>query len=112
MVEEYTFHNPDPYRRFCAMADKIERDPALLEIPLANIARWLGAGGHEDSRHRLEQWRGMIHEAQRSPEGMAALLALLRDDSEEARHFKGWSPMMGILTKAERRALTTCVYAH
>ena len=52
MVEEYTFHNPDSYRRFCAMADKIGRDPALLEIPLANIARWLAAGNH-DCIHRL-----------------------------------------------------------
>ena len=111
MVEEYTFHNPDPYRKFCAVADKIARDPALLEIPLANIARWLAAGNH-DCIHRLGQWRELIEAAQRSPEGMAALLALLRDDSEDARFFKGFSPMAGILTKAERRALTTCVYAH
>jgi hypothetical protein len=71
------------YQRFCLMADKIEADPALLRIPLDNIARWL-AQGHW-AKTQLATWRGWIEEAQTSPAGMARLLALLRDDSEEAR---------------------------
>ncbi|MFN0075254.1 MAG: hypothetical protein ACKVY0_02145, partial [Prosthecobacter sp.] len=30
--------------RYRLMADKIAADPTLLEIPLANIARWLAQG--------------------------------------------------------------------
>jgi hypothetical protein len=37
------------------VANKIERDPALLRVPLENIDRWL-ANGHT-APHRLEQWR-------------------------------------------------------
>ena len=36
-------------------ADKLERDPSLLRIPLENIDRWI-ANGHT-APHRLEQWR-------------------------------------------------------
>ena len=49
------------------VADKIERDPALLRVPLENIDRWL-ANGHT-APHRLEQWRQIILRAQESPEG-------------------------------------------
>ena len=45
-----------------AIADKIEAHPDLLEIPLANIARWL-AKDHS-APHRLEQWRQIILEAE------------------------------------------------
>ena len=44
------------------VADKLERDPALLRIPLENIDRWL-ANGHT-APHRLEQWRRIILRAQ------------------------------------------------
>jgi hypothetical protein len=40
------------------VADKLERDPSLLRIPLENIDRWL-AHGHT-APHRLEQWRQII----------------------------------------------------
>ena len=90
--------------RFRLMADKIEADPALLEIPLANIARWL-AQGHSAAA-RLEQWRAIILEAKSSAAGMAKLLALLRDQSWEALLFKGYSPFPGILSEAELETLS------
>lgn len=43
--------------RFRLMADKIEADPTLLEISLANIARWLGYG--HSARTRLDGCRTM-----------------------------------------------------
>jgi hypothetical protein len=89
------------WKRFCLIADKIEADPSLLRIPLDNIDRWLG-NGHWAKRE-LTQWREWIVHAQSSPEGMTRLLDLLRDDSEEARDWKGFSPFPGVLTKEERR---------
>ena len=99
------YHDPTgdqlAFRKFCGIADKIEADPALLKIPLANIDRWLG-NGHWAKRE-LAQWRTWIEDAQCSPEGLRRLLVLLRYDSEESRDWKGFSPFPGILTKAERQ---------
>lgn len=98
------------------VADKLERaEPAareaLLRIPLDNLERWL-AHGHT-APHRLEQWRQILLRARQSPEGFAALLALLRDGGEEAIHLKSFDPFPGVLTTLERRSLLLqCAYAH
>lgn len=90
--------------RYRLMADKIEADPTLLEIPLANIARWLGQG--HSAVKRLEGWRSMIQEAQTSREGMDKLLFILRDEEWESMMWKGFSPFPGILTKEELQRLS------
>ena len=89
------------FRQFCRIADKIKADPDLLEIPLANIDRWLG-NGHWAKRE-LAQWRTWIEDARSSPHGLQSLLDLLRDDGEASRDWKGFSPFPGIFTKAERQ---------
>lgn len=96
---------------FQLTADKIERDPALLETVLENIDRWLKAGS--TGRRQLLEWRGLIVSAQRSPEGLQVLIALLRDDSPEAGYRKEFSPFAGILTTAERRPfIEQCAFTH
>lgn len=90
--------------RFRLVADKIEADPALLEIPLANIDRWLLVS--QSSAKRLEQWRGIILEAKASATGMQKLLALLRDQSAEAVFLKEFAPFPGVLNLEERRSLS------
>lgn len=85
--------------RYRLIADKIEADPTLLEIPLANIARWLG-NGHSAVK-RLEGWRRMILDAKASREGMEKLLFILRDQDWESVMWKGYSPFPGILNKSE-----------
>jgi len=106
---ELTFSNDASFARFRAIADKIEADPALLRIPLENIERWIANGS--DAVHRLEEWRGIILAAQQSAEGMAALLSLLRDNREEARHLKSYAPFPGVLTTQERDHLS-CGFSH
>ena len=86
---------------FRCIADKIERDPSLLDIALTNIARWL-ARGHS-SVTRLEGWRTMLLEAKAASAGMTKLLALLRDQSWEAVMWKEFAPFPGILTETERQ---------
>ena len=90
--------------RWRLIADKIEADPGLLDIPLGNIARWLN-NGHSAVK-RLTGWREIIREAQRCPEGMAKLLTLLRDEEWEAMMWKGFSPFPGILNKEELSRLS------
>lgn len=85
-----------------ATADKLEAQPELLAIPLENIARWTAAGTHSAaSVQRLEQWRAWILEAQRDTQAFRRLMDLLRDDSEDARHWKSWSPFAGVLDRME-----------
>ena len=91
------------------VADKLEREPALLRIPLENIDRWI-AHGHT-APHRLEQWRQIILRAGQSPDGFRELLALLRDRSEATERLRDFAPFAGILTAAERRqAVSSCAY--
>jgi len=98
-------------RLHMAIATKIEADPSLLEIPLANIDRWL-AQDHS-AAHRLEHWRALILEARASAGGMRALLWILRDPGEDARHFRAFAPFAGVLTTRERREVRArCAYAH
>ncbi len=85
--------------RYRLIADKIETDPSLLDIPLANIARWL-ANGHSAVK-RLEGWRRMILDAKASQEGMDRLLFILRDQEWESVQWKDFSPFPGILTRIE-----------
>jgi hypothetical protein len=90
--------------RYRLIADKIEADPSLLDIPLANIARWL-ANGHTAIK-RLEGWRTMILDAKSSREGLEKLLFILRDQEWESVMWKGYSPFPGVLTKSERETLS------
>jgi hypothetical protein len=94
-----------------AIADKIERDPQLLDIPLGNIERWL-AQDHS-APHRLEQWRKIILEARADAEGLKRLLSILRDTGEKATHLKSFSPFAGVLTTRERRVIIQqCAWSH
>jgi hypothetical protein len=85
--------------RYRLIADKIEADPTLLDIPLANIARWLG-NGHSAVK-RLEGWRRMLLDAKESREGMEKLLFILRDQDWESVMWKDFSPFPGILSSSE-----------
>lgn len=90
-------------------ADKLERDPALLRVPLENIDRWL-ANGHP-APQRLEQWRQIVTRAPASPEGLRELLALLRDRGEGTERLREFAPFAGVLTAADRRgAAPVCAY--
>ena len=102
------FDKPGMFR---LIADKIAQDPALLQIGLDNIARWIANG--VDQQHRLRQWEGMIRAAQTSETGMEILLSALRDDSEQAAHLREFAPFDGVLTTLERRPfILRCAYQH
>ncbi|MBK8040066.1 MAG: hypothetical protein IPK22_23485 [Verrucomicrobiaceae bacterium] len=90
--------------RYRLIADKIEADPSLLEIPLANISRWLSQG--HSAVKRLEGWRSMLHDAQTSREGLQKVLDILRDEEWESMMWKGFSPFPGILNKEELARLS------
>ena len=91
------------------VADKLEREPALLRVPLENIDRWI-ANGHT-APQRLEEWRRIVLRARDSAEGFAELLGLLRGNDSAQERLKEFSPFAGVLTAAERRgAKPACAY--
>jgi len=101
----------DKLGMFRLIADKIERNPALLQIALGNIARWIANGA--DQQPRLRQWEGMIRQAQATKSGMVVLLAALREDSERAAHLREFAPFDGVLTTMERRPfILQCAFQH
>lgn len=108
--EDYVWLNPVIYQRWLFTADKIERQPELLEIPLKNIARWIAMGRLGDIRP-LIFWRDWIEKAMASPEHFAGLLAFLRDDGEFARQMKSCSPFPGVLTEEELDRFE-CAWTH
>jgi chaperone required for assembly of F1-ATPase len=60
--EDYVFLNPLIFQCDLFLADKIERQPELLEIPLKNIERWIAMDRLGDVRPLL-QWRELIERA-------------------------------------------------
>ena len=110
MRDDYDWQHPNEFKRWLFMADKLEREPALLEIPLGNIERWLAAGRHANVGPLL-WWRDVIRRAGESGQAMAELLAFLRDDGEEARRMKSCSPFPGVLTREERDRFR-CAWTH
>jgi hypothetical protein len=94
---------------YCYLADKFERDPTLLEIPLKTIERWIQRGTW--GVDKLREWEQLIHEAQKSREGMNSLSRVLRDDDEETRFFKGFDPFPAVLEQHEKRQFA-CASRH
>ena len=108
--EDYVWLNPLIHEKWLYTADKIERQPELLEIPLRNIERWIKMDRLGDVRP-LIQWREMIERAQASKEGFAELLAFLRDDGEYARYLKSCTPFPGVLDDEELDRFA-CAWTH
>ena len=98
-------------KMFHLIADKIESDPAWLQLGLDNIARWIANGSTQQGK--LREWERLILAARESKEGMEALLKALRDDGERADFFRNFTPFAGVLTTAEWRPLILeCSVSH
>lgn len=93
------------------IADKIEREPALVRTALQTVNVWLSEGRGPEPR--LREWHRVLSDAVDGREGLRRLLALLRDEGEPARRLKDFGPFPGLLTREERRAaILSCTYDH
>jgi hypothetical protein len=96
---------------FPALADKIERDPALIGEARRTLRRWMSE--HPPPAAGLRQWDRILAAAERDEAGRRALLDLLRDESEPARRLKDFAPLAGLLSREERRRVfLSCTYDH
>ena len=93
------------------VANKLEREPALLEVVRQNIIRWQGQG--HSAPQRLAEWEGLLAAAQRDAEGFQRLMQVLRGKDAQSVRLREFSPFAGILTREERRrARELCGYRH
>ncbi len=81
-----------------AVAEKIRRDPSLLQRAFENHARW------KESR---ETWPPCLREWEEILAGRNVddVLAILVEDSEDGRRRRQSSPFTGFLTPAERKEI-------
>ena len=78
-----------------AMAQKIEREPTLLDIPRENMERWR-ARWSDKPPPWWREWRALLQRPW--PE----IAALITEPSENAARLRQSSPFVGVLTDAER----------
>jgi len=82
-----------------AIADKIRHHPELLEIPKANLARWM-KDASEAVQPALQTWKTMIETWP-----LEQLLEFLTQEGERADELRQSSPFSGILTPTERNKI-------
>lgn len=80
------------------IAQKIEREPRLLDIARRNLQRW--AERHASAEPKwLTEWREILNRS------WPQIAALLTEQSEEAARLRQSTPFAGILTASERRRI-------
>ncbi|MEO6847715.1 MAG: hypothetical protein ABI443_09145 [Chthoniobacterales bacterium] len=82
------------------VADKLARNPALLERAQANLSRWLSARPDELA---LQEWQEILSRLQ-----LQDVIGLLRSGTEDAARLRQSSPFVGILSSDERHT----IFAH
>ncbi|MCL5966456.1 MAG: ribbon-helix-helix domain-containing protein [Deltaproteobacteria bacterium] len=77
-----------------AIADKVRRNPRLLDAARDNIRRWRRLGVDVSA---FAEWEAILDR------GLAETLRVLCDPSEEAARLRHSTPFTGVLTQKERR---------
>lgn len=79
----------------CKIAQKITRDPALLNKAKANLERWIAKSGDQQPEY-LREWKQILERPW--PE----IAELITGMSEDATRLRSSSPFAGVLTASER----------
>lgn len=82
----------------CRVAQKISRDPQLLDKAKENLNRWSAKSTGPRSRS-LREWDEILDRP------WPDIAALITDMSEEATRLRSSSPFVGILSPAEREQI-------
>jgi len=77
-----------------AIADKVRRNPRLLDAARENIRRWRRQGVDASA---FAEWEAIFDR------GLAETLRVMTDPSEEAARLRHSTPFTGVLTPEERR---------
>jgi hypothetical protein len=86
---------------YCAMADKIEVNPQLVERARDNLQRWIADGGYAECQVRaLLEWQPLL-----APMRLKELVAVMRDPGLDATRMRQSGPFAGVLSAPERKAI-------
>ena len=97
-VQQYSDHRILDARSLamhCKIAQKISRDPGLLDIARANLERWI-AKSSDPLPQYLHEWQEILKRPW--PE----IAEIITNMSEDATRLRSSSPFAGILTAEER----------
>lgn len=103
ILEDPHLFRPSRERLWRALAERVRRDPACLELPLENIERWMAHGRLQAAP--LLEWRRRLEGAQRSEVELAALVDWMDTPNHDSEPLKSCSPFPGLLSEAELAAL-------
>jgi hypothetical protein len=81
------------------IAAAIRRDPRVLRVARADLRRWMAADGKR-VRAVFQDWHAVLHRLT-----TREIAAFLCSDTPTARRLRQSSPLAGILTDPERRAI-------
>ena len=82
----------------CKIAQKISRDPTLLEIPRRNLERWTKRAGGHPPRYILE-WERILSQS------WPTVAEFITSGSEQAVRLRQSSPFAGVLSPRERKQI-------
>jgi hypothetical protein len=80
------------------MAQKIERDPKLLDVPRNNLKRWRMRWNQQPPAWH-DEWTGIMQRP------WSEIAAIITEPSEEGARLRQSSPFAGVLSSAERRRI-------
>ena len=83
-----------------AIAEKIRREPGLLEIARENLRRWLTAEPEATPSHARREWQRIL-----AFEDVPEIIRAMTDPSEEGHRRRQSTPFPDILSNEERRAI-------
>lgn len=99
----HRLHDARSLAMHTVIAQKIDRNPALLQVAHNNLRRWTEQRGSLPPA--LEEWRALLA----SP--WPRIAALLCEQSERAIRLRQSTPFAGVLTPTERRRIHDAIRA-
>lgn len=82
----------------CKIAQKISREPELLQVAIQNLARWSEKSAGEEPRYLLE-WKRVLDRP------WIEIAGLITSTSDEATRLRSSSPFAGVLDSKERKQI-------
>jgi hypothetical protein len=99
VFSSHRLHEARSLAMHAAIAHKIERDPALLEIARGNLHRWRRLDAHQPTPGWLKEWSAVLKKPW--PE----IASLMVEPSERAARLRQSSPFAGLLSAVERKRI-------
>ncbi len=82
----------------CKIAQKISREPELLDVARQNLARWSQKSAGENPRY-LEEWQKILDRP------WMEIAAFITSISDDAIRLRSSSPFAGVLSAEERKRI-------